>query len=1066
MTTDPIHSTNDFDRLIGDFERAWQRMGEAEPAAFLPSRDHPAFQRIATELLCIDMEMRWSRGSPRSLEQYRHAYPDALGNTAVLREVAFEEYRQRIIAGVSGKEQEYRNRYGVETENWPRSAKTITPVAEGRTEIVELNPGVDGLPRTTEIRAAFAEALRQSSPGSAERFDEAIAALPAPGDRIFGFELVEKLGEGAFASVFRARQSELAERPVVLKVAPNLSDEPRKLARLQHTNIVPIYSTHQNVRLHAVCMPYLGSLTLDHLLKSLSDRPNSFPKSGRELLSTLFDRHSTTVEDKKQAAPVAAIAANESAAATPILDMMARFSHIEAVLWMGARLADGLAHAHERGILHLDLKPANILLTDEGQPMLLDFNLAIDLNEVESLEFVRLGGTLPYMSPEQLTAFSGGKRDLDARSDLYSLGIILYEMLTGRSPFPKRLGKLPSMVRQLLSDRQEPIVSPRHYNSAIPAAVSSIIEKLLEPDRSRRYRNAAELREDFERQLANLPLKHAPDRSLPERARKWQRRHPRSSVAVLVSLAAILFLLLPATVLAIREDQIARRKLQVEAVEARQHWQESSQQARTIQVLLATRTGERSTLEQELKHGKKILESYGIAGNPDWMKKPLFARLPAAEQEQARLELGEMLLFMARAAFIRAMDCQEPARREEGLRESLRFNELAFQSYPPGEIPRMLFEQRSALARSLPEGNIQLSIAERSEDKPAEYDAYHTGVDCAMTGRYREALAVLQPFTEDHPRHFQSWYVRGICHDNLEELSEAIAAWTACIAMHPEMPDAYFNRGLIWLRQANHERAARDFTKALQLKPVWTDALIDRAIARKELKDYVNAIGDLDEVIKQPDSPVRARFLRAEVEKLNGQAAEAARELAEALKIQPKDELGWSTRGYERMATEPKEALADLNAALALNPRSRDALINKSILLSEFLDRPREAVAVLGRFLEYYPDHIAARLGRGVILARLGECQLARRDAEECLKRERSAYFLFQSAGLYAQISRHETGREARLEALAALSSALKKGFDDLELLKADSDLNPIREEPEFKKLLEIAAGLKKSSVK
>ena len=117
---------------------------------------------------------------------------------------------------------------------------------------------------------------------------------------------------------------------------------------------------------------------------------------------------------------------------------MARLSHTEAVLWMGARLADGLAHAHERGILHLDLKPANILLTDDALvDALLDFNLSIDLNDVGSLQMARLGGTLPYMSPEQLEAFGGGKRDIDARSDLFTLGIILFEMLTGTSPFPK-----------------------------------------------------------------------------------------------------------------------------------------------------------------------------------------------------------------------------------------------------------------------------------------------------------------------------------------------------------------------------------------------------------------------------------------------------------------------------------------------------------------------------------------------------------------------------------------------------------------------------------------------------
>src|SRR5207249_6846654 len=96
-------------------------------------------------------------------------------------------------------------------------------------------------------------------------------------------------------------------------------------------------------------------------------------------------------------------------------------SYVEAVVWLGCCLADGLAHAHERGILHRDLKPANILLTDEGQPMLLDFNLAEDTKVRGSASAAYVGGTIPYMAPEQLAAFRGRKIAVDERSDLFAL---------------------------------------------------------------------------------------------------------------------------------------------------------------------------------------------------------------------------------------------------------------------------------------------------------------------------------------------------------------------------------------------------------------------------------------------------------------------------------------------------------------------------------------------------------------------------------------------------------------------------------------------------------------------
>src|SRR5207247_3990759 len=112
------------------------------------------------------------------------------------------------------------------------------------------------------------------------------------------------------------------------------------------------------------------------------------------------------------------------------------FTYVEAVVWLGCCLADGLAHAHERGILHRDLKPANVLLTDDGQPMLLDFNLSEDVKLRGSVAAARMGGTLPYMAPEQLQAFQDQRRvSFDGRSDIYALGVLLFELLTGRHPF-------------------------------------------------------------------------------------------------------------------------------------------------------------------------------------------------------------------------------------------------------------------------------------------------------------------------------------------------------------------------------------------------------------------------------------------------------------------------------------------------------------------------------------------------------------------------------------------------------------------------------------------------------
>src|SRR5262249_14981826 len=182
-------------------------------------------------------------------------------------------------------------------------------------------------------------------------------------------------------------------------------------------------------------------------------------------------------------------------------------SYVEAVLWLGSRLADGLAHAPERGILHRDLKPANVLLTDEGQPMLLDFNLAEDTKLRGSVTAAMLGGTLPYMSPEQLAAFQGESRQLDGRTDVYSFGVILHELLTGRHPFPIHKGPVEEVLARMSADR-------RRVPPPVPAlspAVNAILNRCLEPDPDKRYASARQLQEDLQRHLSNLPLKHAPE---------------------------------------------------------------------------------------------------------------------------------------------------------------------------------------------------------------------------------------------------------------------------------------------------------------------------------------------------------------------------------------------------------------------------------------------------------------------------------------------------------------------------------------------------------------------------
>jgi tetratricopeptide (TPR) repeat protein len=160
------------------------------------------------------------------------------------------------------------------------------------------------------------------------------------------------------------------------------------------------------------------------------------------------------------------------------------------------------------------------------------------------------------------------------------------------------------------------------------------------------------------------------------------------------------------------------------------------------------------------------------------------------------------------------------------------------------------------------------------------------------------------------------------------------------------------------------------------------------------------------------------------------------------------------------MNQEPEKALTDYDAALKLDSTLRDALLNKAVILADSLQRESEAISVLDRLLELYPDHVESRASRGVYLARLGRADEARRDAADALAADTTPYRKYQIAGLYAQLARHDPDGTARTESLHLLALAFRGGFENMNLLKYDSDLDPIRTDPEFKRLVDVAGQL------
>ena len=349
----------------------------------------------------------------------------------------------------------------------------------------------------------------------------AALAFPQIGEAMGEFRLVAELGHGASGPVFLALQNSLAARPVVLKITTYAQEEHLTLARLQHMNIVPLYSEqlfparHQRV----LCMPYLGGATMARLLELLRDLAPP-QRTGKQLIEAL-DEHQATV-------PVC------FSHQGPYRGTLARSSYVQAIAWIGACLADGLQYAHDRGLVHLDIKPSNVLLTGDAQPMLLDFHLARGVIDPADPLPRGLGGTMEYASPEQRAAMAAIRQGrpirvaVDGRTDIYSLGVLLYEAMGGLKPGRTKSGTSIPLAR---------------LNPQVSTGLSDIIHKCLSSNPRDRYTQASALASDLRRHLNHLPLLGVPNRSWLEHWRKWRQRRPsalaQQMILVLLACGAI-----------------------------------------------------------------------------------------------------------------------------------------------------------------------------------------------------------------------------------------------------------------------------------------------------------------------------------------------------------------------------------------------------------------------------------------------------------------------------------------------------------------------------------------------
>ncbi len=860
---------------------------------------------------------------------------------------------------------------------------------------------------------------------------------PEIGDCVAGFELLGSIGQGAFSRVYIAAESLLARRLVVLKFSTKFPSEAGTLARLQHKNIVPIYSWHRHKSFHVVCMPYLGSTTLWDFLKQYRSNHENMVL-GQAIVSTLNMRRSQTLATASKS--ILGDVPSENASSDPLSTGLSREipkllasqdSH-QTLLWIGKELAEGLMHAHDRGVLHRDIKPANILLADDGTPMLLDFNLAS--SAADDPRTLDAGGTPRYMSPEQLKRMLHQPASEDVRSDLYSLGVVLFELATGRAPFVDAQDTGGESVRKLLESRQSWSARSALWPGHLPQATIDIISKLLAYDVALRYQSAAEVFEDITRQLQHQPLRHNRNRSARELAKKWMHRHPRIASGSFIAGVLGGLLVLSASSLVIRQRQI-------DVLESK-NWLVRLENAQLPAQALLSQAALPNT----------AIESLVRDLNATWVSKQIWnkhrASLDSQLHPKASQLLGQLLAYRARGKYELGMDTAEAPARQRLLREALQDSIDATELIAIGKQSSELLTDAIRKTIDGAGSTVEFPTLPDAKDLVAETEKlvqldvanpwywWNLGQRKFEAGDAQGALSSAQVADLLDPDFKNSKYLSALIEMDLGKFADAQKRLTALIEGQASSdsaipPEAFMNRAICFMAAGQAQQALED----LKLASV--------AISRLP----------------------RIYFLREQAARMLGDVESAQSDLQAGVASQPMDALGWASRGDARMRLSPPDpaaAIEDYRQAQLLGPKLKLVYNNMAFILADVLGRRSEAIEVLTKGIEQIPQYASFYSARAVYRARQGDLDFAKKDIQAALQLDRSSMICYQAASalLAANAAGVEPNQEDREMALELLKETLRKQPELRSMMETDSDLDSLRGEERFHALLKSAATL------
>jgi serine/threonine protein kinase/Flp pilus assembly protein TadD len=817
-------------------------------------------------------------------------------------------------------------------------------------------------------------------PGASATGDEPARTL---GD----FRLIREVGRGGMGIVYEAEQVSLGRR-VALKVLPfaatmdprhlqRFHNEARAAAGLHHTNIVPVHGVGNERGVHYYAMQFIeGSTLADLIAEQRRGLPSQVP----------------TVPLAEAAASATTVPPAAQATSSAPRD---RAYFRRAAEW-GIQAAEALDYAHTLGVVHRDIKPANLMVDMAGRVWVTDFGLAQVQSDTRITMTGDLVGTLRYMSPEQALA----KRVVvDHRTDVYSLGATLYELLTLEPAFTG--ADRQELLRQIAFEEPTPL---RRLNRRVPAELETIVLKALEKNPADRYATAKELAEDLRHWLEDRPIR-ARRPSLVARGRKWVRRHGpavRATTALLV-----LALLLCAGLAAwwFQKRTWAQAQAQAALQEAAQYqqderWPEALSAARQAQGLLAGFWAD-PALRRQADELARDLEMVGRLQE---------ARLELMADKEGHLEweAGDAAYASAFAAYGLDIDGLNPQVVAEQIRSRPIHRQLVAALDDWANDRKSLkaegWAQRLAAARAAdpdprrnrlrdaleandPKALEEAAATDQAADWPSE-TLVLLGSLASGTASGERVAALLARAQQRQPGDFWINQTLALLFQELRppRREEAIRFFSIAVALRPQSPGARNNLGNALGDKGQLDAAIAEYREALRLKP-------DLAVAHNNLGKALGDKGQLDAAIAEYREALRLKPDLAEAHnnlgvalRDKGELDAAIAEYHEAIRLKPDYAMAHYNLGNSLSDKGQLDAaIAEYHEAIRLKPDFAQAHNNLGNRLSD----KGQLGAAIGEYreaLRLKPDYAMAHYNLGNSLSDKGQLDAAIAEYHEAIR--------------------------------------------------------------------------------